>query len=485
MKRIVFGLVAAIGGTASVLCITAARHQETIRPNTKVGPVAVGGMTPDEAARALRVWWEGEKLNKLTLTLPNRKTKLPAMKPSELGVTLDDVASVKDLPLQTFVGDAQAFVTQSEFPEEKRPIVFKADQAALDALEKRVRQALGPNRPARVHWVKGAIVRKPEVAGFEVDPQRLPEAVSEAILADHKLELPLTEAEKHVSDEALASIKEVVSEFTTRFSAGNRPRSSNIRTAASKIDGVVLLPGEKFSFNETVGRRTLRAGFKLAGVYINGRHDTGVGGGICQVSTTLYNSALFANLAIRKRANHSLPVPYVPLGRDATVDYGNLDLVFENTYTTPIALSAHYLPGKLTFRVLGVKKPGLTVKVAQTGHRAWGSSVQKIFDNRIPAGRTRVIKGGSTGHSVATYRYVYENGKLVRRERLGYSRYGGEPTIIAVGTGPAPAPKPQAKPPVTSDPGTVTPPVEPTTEPETPPTDGGDSSGGDTADLGM
>ncbi|AIE86798.1 VanW family protein [Fimbriimonas ginsengisoli] len=468
MNKLVFGLVLAIGGTTSVLCITAARHEDTIRPNTKVGPVDVGGMTPEEASRTLRIWWEGEKLNKLTLKMPNGKTKLPPMKPGELGLTLDDVASVKSLPLQSFLGDAKAVVTKSDFTPEQHAPIFKSTGESLDAVAKVVRQSVGPNRPASVHWVKGAVVRHPEVAGVALDTNALPARVAAAVMGDHTVEIPLTEGAKHIPDAELSKIKEVVSEFSTRFSARNRPRSSNIRLAASKIDGVVLMPGETFSFNSVVGRRTLRAGFKLAGVYKNGQHDTGIGGGICQVSTTLFNSALFANLAIQRRSNHSLPVPYVPLGRDATVDYGNLDLEFKNTYQSPIALSALYVPGRLTFRVLGTKQPGVSVKVIQTGHRSWAAGTERVFDSSLPSGRTRVVKPGSTGHSVTTYRCVYENGKLVRRERIGFSRYGGDPTIIAVGTGAAPIPsqKPATiAPPTTPAPGNDQAPTTPESEP--------------------
>lgn len=442
MKKLVYSLVAGFGGCASILCITAARHQDTIRPNTKVGPVIVGGKTPEEAARALRVWWESEKLKKLTLTCSATKVKLPEMKPSELGVTLDDAASVAGLPMQTFSQEASAAITQSTYAEETHPLVWKTNGASLKDLETKIAGAAGPLSPARVVWVKGALVRKPEVTGIALDSAGVPDAVEKALSSgDGKVELPVKSADKHVPDAALASIKELVSEFSTRFSAGNRPRCANIKLAASKINGVVLMPGDRFSFNGVVGRRTLKGGFKLAGVYVNGQHDTGVGGGICQVSTTLYNSALFADLKIHSRSNHSLPVPYVPLGRDATVDYGNLDLVFENTYPTPIALTSVYEPGRLTFRIFGQKQPGLSVKISQDRVVSRANPVRKVTDRTLPLGRVKVIEPGSIGRSVHTFRYVYQDGKLVRKERLGSSYYGGKTRIIAVGAA-VPLPKP-------------------------------------------
>jgi vancomycin resistance protein YoaR len=201
-----------------------------------------------------------------------------------------------------------------------------------------------------------------------------------------------------------------------------------------------LAPGERFSFNETVGQRTVKAGFKEAGVYINGRHDTGVGGGICQVSTTLYNAALFSNMKIARRTNHSLPVPYVPVGRDATVNWGAQDLVLENNFDKPIALSATYTPGKLTFRVLGQKQPGLEVKIEREGLKSWAAPTKTVNDSSLAAGKRKVVESGSTGYSVNTFRLVFENGQLVKKEALGRSLYSSSARIIAVGTKSKPAP---------------------------------------------
>jgi vancomycin resistance protein YoaR len=444
MKKVLLGLTAVLGGTAGVLSITAARYQETIRPNTKVGPVDVGGLTYEEASRKLRVWWEGEKLKPLELHATGLKKKLEPVRPSLLGVTLDDQESVRDLPLQTFVDDAKSGVTGEQFPETKYEVKFKPSGLRPLALLASVKEAAGEPRPASVRYEKGAIVRKKEQGVVELDEPGLLDAVTTALAEGTPVEVPLKQAPKKVPDEELAKIREVVSEFSTRFSAGNVNRSENIRLAAAKIDGTIVMPGERFSFNGTVGRRTRRAGFREAGVYINGRHDTGIGGGICQVSTTLYNAALFANLPIKQRSNHSMPVPYVPVGRDATVDYGNLDLVIENNYDGPIAIDSEYHPGRLAFRVLGTKKPGLSVKITQGPRRSFPARERKVFDPKLPVGVTRVVEGGSLGHSLSTFRSVYVNGQLVSKEPLGRSYYGGGVRIVAVGTG-RPAPKPVVK----------------------------------------
>jgi vancomycin resistance protein YoaR len=318
-----------------------------------------------------------------------------------------------------------------------------------------------PPRPALVRFDRGNIVRIHEVPRRVLDEAALPEVVIDALASGSpNLQLPLKTGPDQVSDADIDQIQDVVSQYSTRFSAGNRPRAWNIKTASEKLRGVIVLPGERFSFNGSVGRRTLKAGFRLAGVYKNGKHDVGIGGGICQVSTTLYNACLLADLTIRQRSNHSLPVPYVPLGRDATVDYGDLDLVVENSYRSPIAIDSHYESGRLTFRILGKKDPSLSVRITESGTESWDPGTERILDRRLKPGAHRVLEPGSRGHRVSTYRLVYHDGKLIRRERLGRSTYGGKATVVAFN----PAPKPIASPPpVTGLQGqpTVLPPSQP------------------------
>jgi vancomycin resistance protein YoaR len=477
--------VAALGGAAVVVPLTTLRAvgqepavrqqlgQATIRPNVKVGPVTVGGLTQEAAARELRVWWETEKRKKLKLKSTLIDKSLPEMTPGELGVTLDDQASVLKLPVQSLLGEAQAALTGDEKTQFEP--VFKSNGVAPKALAEVVAESAGDPRPARVTYSKGAILRRKEVVGFTLDEANLLPNVSQGLIKGESVRVPVLKAEKKVPDEALETIKEVVSEFSTRFSAGNRPRSSNIRLAAEFLDGIVLMPGDRVSYNGVVGRRTKRRGFKEAGVFINGRHDTGVGGGICQVSTTMYNAALFANLKIVERMNHSLPVPYVPLGRDATVDYGNIDLVIENSYSSPIALDSEYRPGRLTFRVLGVKEPGQSVKVIQHGRKALAGRTKTVSDPRLPRGVRRVVEGGTPGQSISSTRIVLKDGVEVKREPLGRSRYGGGPTVIAVGTGavrPRTVRRPVVRRPVRETRAPEAPPVEaPAPEPEVAPMD--------------
>ena len=154
---------------------------------------------------------------------------------------------------------------------------------------------------------------------------------------------------------------------TTKFAQSNTNRNTNIQLATKACNGYVLQPGATFSFNTVVGQRTKARGYKEAGVYVNGQTDTGVGGGICQVSSTLFNAALESNMTIVARRAHSLPVSYLPRGRDATVSWGGPEFKFKNPYDFPVMIGTYYdKGGALTMSILGpadakIAKPSIKV----------------------------------------------------------------------------------------------------------------------------
>lgn len=155
-----------------------------------------------------------------------------------------------------------------------------------------------------------------------------------------------------VDAEVLSSIRtKPIGHYVTYFNSNNKNRSHNIALAAKAIDSAVVFPGESFSFNEVVGMRTVDKGYKRAGVIVRGELSEGVGGGICQVSSTLFNAIDRAGLQIVKRYSHSRNVPYVLTGRDATVSWGGPDFVFQNAYNQPILIRAYSSGGQISVSV--------------------------------------------------------------------------------------------------------------------------------------
>ncbi|MCS6919881.1 MAG: VanW family protein, partial [Fimbriimonadales bacterium] len=194
---------------------------------------------------------------------------------------------------------------------------------------------------ARVRFVNGAVQIAPSQDGTTLNTsashQNLLNALQQLPSARTEFELAFTTTPPRITTEQARTITGVVAAYTTRFPGYQVQRNHNIRLAASALDGRILLPGERLSYNQAVGKRTLKQGFRPAPVIIRGEKQLGIGGGICQVSSTLFNAALLGELKIVRRANHSIPVDYVPLGRDATVTDTGIDFVIENPFDAPIA----------------------------------------------------------------------------------------------------------------------------------------------------
>lgn len=149
---------------------------------------------------------------------------------------------------------------------------------------------------------------------------------------------------------------DLLSTFSTNYAASNRNRTTNLILAANKINGTVLMPGETFSYNKVVGARTIAAGYKEAPIYVSGKVVDGLGGGICQITSTLYNAVVFANLEIIERSNHQFIPSYVTASRDATVVYGAIDFKFKNNRNYPIKLVCSVSGGVANFKIFGLKQ---------------------------------------------------------------------------------------------------------------------------------
>ena len=249
--------------------------------------------------------------------------------------------------------------------------------------------------------------------------------------------------------------KDVLGEYTTSVS-GTADRRSNVQLAAQKCSGTILLPGEVFAYNQVVGQRTEAAGFKKAGAYSNGETVQELGGGVCQDSSTLYCAALYANLEIVERHNHSYVSSYVPIGMDATVSWGGPDFQFRNNTDYPIKVVASYANSKVTFQIVGTKTDDYSVKITTETIGTTAPTVQEVPDDTLEAGTTQVADKGHTGYKVQSYRHVYDaSGNVVYEGKESLSSYTMTPKVIHVGTKVAETPAPDT--PVTDTPAADTP----------------------------
>lgn len=232
-----------------------------------------------------------------------------------------------------------------------------------------------------------------------------------------------------------ALFRDTLSSYTTSYSTSDANRSHNVALAAKSLDGKILLPGESLSYNDTLGKRTAEAGYKMAGAYANGQTVQEYGGGICQVSSTLYNAVLLANLKVDSRTCHMFKVAYVPLGRDATVDYGTVDFVFSNDTPYPIKLSCITTPSKQVIcNISGTKTENFTVTLEMTDYSTVPFSTKTEEDSEMPEGTEKYTEKGSDGARCKIYRVVSVDGKEVSRTLESSSYYMPHNAVLVVGT---------------------------------------------------
>jgi len=226
-------------------------------------------------------------------------------------------------------------------------------------------------------------------------------------------------------------LTDIISTYTTYFDRGDINRSTNISISAQKINGKLIMPEEIFSFNKVVGPRTKEAGYQEATEIINGEFVQGVGGGVCQVSSTLYNSVLLADLEIVERDNHSRPVAYVPLGRGATVYYNYIDFKFRNNGDSPILIIAKVVKNKLTITFLG-KDKGEYVEIITSAKKVIKPKVVRQIDRDLPLGSEKIIAHGNKGFEVLVRRVVKKGNKIIKNEFVSKDIYSPKDTIIKI-----------------------------------------------------
>lgn len=225
---------------------------------------------------------------------------------------------------------------------------------------------------------------------------------------------------------------------------GDANRVHNVQLVARLLDGKLIAPGATFSFNRATGARTAAKGFREAPVIINGEVQTGLGGGVCQVSTTVFNAAYEAGLKITARTNHALYISHYPLGRDATVDYPDVDLRFIND--TPHWLLLRTFVGSYSLNVglYGAPQHRRVVTDTRPLVETGPPPVEHQPDANLTRGQTVVVDGGEPSRTTSVRRRVYAHGKLLYDDTW-YSSYRAEPKIVMVGTKPRPKPVPERK----------------------------------------
>ncbi len=241
-----------------------------------------------------------------------------------------------------------------------------------------------------------------DVTGIDFDTDKVKNMIDEEPEAEeYVVDLIYTTANVTVNDLGKEAFPDLISTFSTKYVASNVDRTTNLKLAAEKIDGTVIMPGEIFSYNKVVGKRTIAAGYKNAAIYQDGGVTDGLGGGICQISTTLYNAAIAANMEIEERRNHMFVPSYADAGKDATVVWGSTDFKFKNRRDYPIKIETSVSGGIATISIYGLK-------------------TDDEYELSI---ESRTIKSTATSLVVESYRAYKKDGVVVKRDKLYTDTY--------------------------------------------------------------
>jgi vancomycin resistance protein YoaR len=413
---------------------------QTVYAGVTIATIEVGGKTREEIAQLLATWQKDQKTRPILLAYENTTFRI---EPENLDYSIDQEATAdavwlfgREGPLWTRLKK----IRNAEVEGWSIPLKIKYNENKLDSIVEQLRETVSrPPCNATLSLRTGGVVREEE--GRELDVTALKELILLALNRTDASTIVLPVApvypEITASDLAENGIKELVAMYTTQFNTEDVNRSANIKLSAQKITGKLVYPGQIFSYNDTVGPREKSQGFKEAMEIINGEFVPGVGGGVCQLSSTLYNAVLLAGLTIVERTNHSKPLSYVPLGRDATVVYNILDFKFVNDSQAPVMIMAETSGSKLNVGIFGQRMLEKSIDIITSQQQVIQPAIIKKADSALLPGENKVEKQGKPGYEVTVVRIIRDNaGKELQREIVSHDKYAPDNTLIRFGPEP-------------------------------------------------
>lgn len=424
---LIFGAGLMFGGTTSYAKTTS----DEIAEGVFVEDVDVSGMTKEEAKAAVDEYMAGKAEEKITLTVGENELDISR---ADLGVAWENEEIIDDALALGKSGNLirrYKALKDLEFDNKVYEMTYTADYELI--------QTVVSEKCTKYNQKAVNTGLKKTGSGFEVIGGKQGVVVDEdaaanvilAYIEDEydgvagEITIPTMITEPLGSAEELAKVKDLLGSFKTSFKTSDADRSKNVRTGAGHIDGTVLYPGEVFSAYEYVNPFTEENGYAMAGSFLNGKTVDSLGGGICQVSSTLYNAVLNAELEIVERSPHSMMVTYVQASADAAIAGTWKDLKFKNSSDAPIYIEAYTTEGKqLVFNIYGqeTRPSGRTIKYVNKVLESTPAVTELVADPAQGIGY-RMVESGHNGCKAELYKEVYVDGVLQSSERVNKSNY--------------------------------------------------------------
>lgn len=395
----------------------------------------------------LKTWKDGEKVElKATVDTEKLNQVVQNINNTIQGAVVQPSYEVKDDKLIITSGKTGIKVDEQKLSD----YIYTAVTTETDAQEQTIEIPVITSEPDPIdidkihsevykevkdaYYTKDPFTIYPEQKGIDFDVESAKALIQET-KEQYEIQLKITNPSKTVKEIGTEAFPDLLGVCKTNYSASNKNRTTNLILAAGKINGTVLLPGEEFSYNGVVGKRTVEAGYKNAATYSNGQVVDDIGGGICQISSTLYDAAVFANMDITVRRNHQFVTSYLPAGKDATVVWGSQDFKFKNSRKYPVRITATVSGGVATVQIWGVKEDveyDISIETKQISTIKY--TTQYVEDPSLPAGTQKVSQAGANGRKVQAYKVMKLNGQVVSRTLLSTDTYRAMTRIVRVGT---------------------------------------------------
>ncbi|ENY8690698.1 TPA: VanW family protein [Clostridioides difficile] len=442
-------LVIAIGAVALVVIIFIGImcmqfKGEKIAKNTYVNGVNIGKLTKSQAKQELAKKY---KLENVDFNYNDKSWKVKS-KDLNLSTDLDKtVENAYNLNRKSaFFGNLSKTISANFGKKSNLVVAINYDKNKLKAEMEKIAKEIDVDVKDATLDISGEKVKViPDSDGLKMDISKSMENFdNQTKKGNYKNELVVKATPAKVKKEQLANIDTNLGTYSTTFKTSQINRSINIKLATDNISNVLLMPGETFSFNKHTGKRSKENGYKSAPVIMEGEMEEDYGGGVCQVSSTLYNSVLYAGLEIVNVKNHTIPSSYVPKGRDATVADSGIDFLFKNNLKHPVYIKNYVSGNQIVCNIYGSAEDKQNITISTKLDGVSQTTMKRVNDPTMPKGKEKVDKSGRNAYSVSTYRTFNDaNGKKIKTEKIANSYYPKKEGIILVGTM---EPKPEEKP---------------------------------------